>query len=107
MVNFYSIIYTILPKYNPLPVIQKNISSRIVDITFLGFLEAAAVAMFVVISKARAGFFNMFFAIIFDTLGPFLTKFWKKSETFCFYSIIRNSHRFFLYHKLNNIQMII
>ena len=51
-------IYTVenkqnLPKYKP--VSEKIISSGSVDISFLGFLEAAAVAMFVVISEARVG----------------------------------------------------
>ena len=71
--------YTILPKYNPLPVLQNVISSGSVFITFIGFLETAAVATFPVISKAREGFDNTFFAIFFDKLSPFSPKFLKKS----------------------------
>ena len=52
---------------------------KYVDNTFLGFLEAAAVARFAVKSKAREGFFNKIFAIFFHTFNPFLPRFLKKS----------------------------
>ena len=53
--------FTNLPKNKPLPVLLKPISSGNVDITFSRFLEAAATAIFDVMSKARPGFFIKFF----------------------------------------------
>ena len=44
------------------------------------FLEAAVVAMSAVISKARDGFFDTFFAIFLDTLSPSFPKLLQKSE---------------------------
>ena len=51
------------------------INSGNVDKAASGFLEAAAVAMFALISMARPGFFKTFFAIFFDTLSPFSSEF--------------------------------
>ena len=65
--------------YKPDPVLKKFITSDNVFITFLGFVEAAAVARFAVISNAREGFFKTFFAIFFNILSPFLPRFLKKS----------------------------
>ena len=53
--NRSKIIYTNLPKYNPPPVLEKFINSGSDFNTFLGFLLAAAVAIFAVISKALDG----------------------------------------------------
>ena len=51
-----------------------------VDKTLLGFLLAAAVVMFVVLSKALVGLLKTFFAEFFDTLSLFLPQFLKKSQ---------------------------
>ena len=58
--------------YTPLTVFQNFINSGNVDKICLGFLEATAMATFAVMAKARLGYFNIFFAIFFDTLSPFL-----------------------------------
>ena len=74
------IICTNLPKYNPLPVLQKGIISGGDFITFLGLLLAAAVAIFAVLSRALLGFW-VHFCLFFDTLNPFLPRIVNKSPS--------------------------
>ena len=55
-----------------------EITSGIVDNTFLGFLLEAAVAMFAVISKTRDGFDNTVLANFLPTLTEVLPKYLNK-----------------------------
>ena len=48
------------------------------DKAALGFLEAIELATFAEISKARAGLFNTFFAILLDIICLFFSKYLKK-----------------------------
>ena len=71
--------YTNLPKYKPLPVWQKLITSGNVDNAAFGLLVVAAVVMFEVFSKALPGFFNTLVANFLPAFAEIFPKFLKKT----------------------------
>ena len=66
------------------------------DEAALGLQDAAAVAIFEVISKALVGFFNTLVANKLPTLAEILPNFFEKATwSLCLYRVITNSHQLF------------
>ena len=103
----YMSVYTNLPKYNPLPVLQNVFNSGSVERACLEFREAAAVAIFAVKSNALPGLLKTFFASFFDTLSPFLPRFLKKSPRLSAFIVSSLTVIDFFCYRLNKNRLVL